>query len=580
MTEILTESFCERCGTRYTFESARPRTKLKGVKVLSRGLKNFVMSDETSMDEAMAAARSETDRELTTNQLDAFHKTFNFCMSCRQYTCPNCWNEAEARCLTCAPHLGQEIMPAPFPDMPAASVTPATSVTPAFLRAATTSNGSNGSNGAAHPTELIGASELIGAAETEAGIGDDEFDAAARLATLTGPAVEPSVVDSDIPYLTAALVAPASPPEAVTAPELIGEAEAVAAEPEAVAEPEAPAEPVAVAAPELVAEPEVVVAAPEAVVEPEAVAAEPEALVAPEVVALEPEVVAEPEAVPQPEPVAASEAVAAEAVAAAAPEPDLAAAAMTQQADEPDAIAADDPASTEHAAGAALAPLAAAAVIESIVADEPASTVAPEAKAAAQTSGLLRRFRPGQSLDAELDAYERDHATEPVAAAGAPPAEARPGRPDTIVPEVAAAAALAEPAPAPEPELPAPAPVVDDVVPQPVWQMVAPDPSADASVTPSLDAPAVPAAPSAAAPDAAPQWPTTAASANGLPFLGRPAAPQGGLEALWAQSSREVAATPAVAGRVNGVVQPCVSCGLSLSANARFCRRCGTPQTG
>ena len=145
MTEILTESFCERCGTRYTFESARPRTRLKGVKVLSRGLKNFVMSDETSMDEAMAAARSETDRELTTNQLDAFHKTFNFCMSCRQYTCPNCWNEAEARCLTCAPHLGQEIMPAPFPDMPATPVTPATSVTPAFLRAATTSNGSNGS---------------------------------------------------------------------------------------------------------------------------------------------------------------------------------------------------------------------------------------------------------------------------------------------------------------------------------------------------------------------------------------------------------------------------------------------------
>ena len=117
MTEILTESFCERCGTRYTFESARPRVRLKGVKVLSRGLKNFVMSDDNSIDEAMAAARSDTDRELTAHQLDAFHKTFNFCMSCRQYTCPNCWNEAEARCLSCAPHLGQEVMPAPFPDL-------------------------------------------------------------------------------------------------------------------------------------------------------------------------------------------------------------------------------------------------------------------------------------------------------------------------------------------------------------------------------------------------------------------------------------------------------------------------------
>ena len=62
----------------------------------------------------MAAARNETDREQTSQQLDAFHKTFNFCMTCRQYTCGNCWNEAEGRCLSCAPNLGQEIMPAPF----------------------------------------------------------------------------------------------------------------------------------------------------------------------------------------------------------------------------------------------------------------------------------------------------------------------------------------------------------------------------------------------------------------------------------------------------------------------------------
>ena len=36
-------------------------------------------------------------------------------MTCRQYTCGNCWNTAEGRCLTCAPHLGHEILPAPFP---------------------------------------------------------------------------------------------------------------------------------------------------------------------------------------------------------------------------------------------------------------------------------------------------------------------------------------------------------------------------------------------------------------------------------------------------------------------------------
>ena len=209
-------------------------------------------------------------------------------MSCRQYTCPNCWNEAEARCLSCAPHLGHEIMPAPFPDMPATTFPPAATVTPAFLRAATTSNGSNGS---AHPAELIGASELIGAAEIDAGNQDDEFDAAARLATLTGPAAEPSI-DSDIPYLTAAIVAPAPEPEAITAPELVAEAEAVEAETEPASEPEALADAV-------VSEPE-----PEALT-----ASEPEAVVAEQ----------------GPEPVAATEAVTAEAIAepdgATAPEP-------------------------------------------------------------------------------------------------------------------------------------------------------------------------------------------------------------------------------------------------------------------
>jgi hypothetical protein len=42
MPEILTESFCERCGTRYTFESAAPTKtrKLGRFKTLSKGLKN------------------------------------------------------------------------------------------------------------------------------------------------------------------------------------------------------------------------------------------------------------------------------------------------------------------------------------------------------------------------------------------------------------------------------------------------------------------------------------------------------------------------------------------------------------
>src|SRR5215216_1983464 len=105
MPEILTESFCERCGTRYTFESAAPRKarRLGQFKTLSKGMKNWVLSDDSSLDEAMAAARNDEERELTSQQLDAFHSTFNFCMTCRQYTCGNCWNTAEGRCLT-TPH--------------------------------------------------------------------------------------------------------------------------------------------------------------------------------------------------------------------------------------------------------------------------------------------------------------------------------------------------------------------------------------------------------------------------------------------------------------------------------------------
>ena len=120
MAEILTESFCERCGIAlHVRNRAVAASPARGVKVLSRGLKNFVLDDKTSLDEAMAAARSDTDRELTSQQLDAFHETFNFCMSCRQYTCPNCWNEAEGHCLTCAPRISATVLRRPsFPASP------------------------------------------------------------------------------------------------------------------------------------------------------------------------------------------------------------------------------------------------------------------------------------------------------------------------------------------------------------------------------------------------------------------------------------------------------------------------------
>ena len=91
---------------------------------------------------------------------------------------------------------------------------------------------------------------------------------------------------------------------------------------------------------------------------------------------------------------------------------------------------------------------------------------------------------------------------------------------------------------------------------QPVWQRVAPDPGDAPPAAPGL------AAAASATPTAEPQWPAnpqwpSGTPAAGLPFLGRPAAPQGGLEALWAESSREVATPdqPEPAGRRDPAVR-------------------------
>ncbi len=192
-------------------------------------------------------------------------------------------------------------------------------------------------------------------------------------------------------------------------------------------------------------------------------------------------------------------------------------------------------------------------------------------KSAAQSAGLLSRFRPGQSLDAELDAYERDRTADlidPAAAATGDEATAPMGEPVAAAPTT------------PSPEV---APPSGDVVAQPTWQRVAPDPTPQIPVPPPVAAPASQPSSVGASATAEPEWPvkpdwpTLASPSVGVPFLGRLAARQGGLDALWTESAREVVTPPTPAKAVGGV-QPCVSCGLSLSATARFCRRCGTPQ--
>jgi hypothetical protein len=531
MPETLTESFCERCGSRYTFESAAPKQRMRGMRVLSRGVKNFVLDDKTSFDEAMAVARMDTDRESTNAQLDAFHKTFNFCMECRQYTCPNCWNEVEGRCLGCAPMLvdvGPATAPSPFR---APLATPLSAPT----------NGAAATNGHA----------LV---EPEA-----EFDPLARLAFLTAaapPTTEPEVVADAAPVVDApSEVAPVEP---ALEPGLVADAEA---------------EPVvsASAAPFVAAlvEPDLVIAQ-EPLLEPE-----------PELVA---EPASEPVAEPAPEPV--------EPVAAAA-------------ASEVEAAAQVSPAPRVE-----LEPEQFATKI--VVTDPADPTTDRAAAAAARTSIMFTAMRPGQSLDEAIAAY--DQATvepEPAAAAAAEPEPVAAAEPEPVAaPEPEPVAAIepdpepvvaAEPEPvvaaepvtvvaaepaAPEPVAVAPAPAVAPPAPVAVEPPVVEAPGLAAAAIAASAAPAdVVAQPtwSVMAPDpdqpspTSPEWPNQQ-PAPGLPFLGRPAVPTGGVDALWAASSQQVGApSPATPGPVGGV-QECVSCGLSLSATARFCRRCGSAQ--
>ena len=567
MPEILTESFCERCGTRYTFESTAPRKtrRLGQIKTLSKGMKNWVMSDDTSLDEAMAAARNDDDRALTTNQLDAFHSTFNFCMTCRQYTCGNCWNTAEGRCLTCAPHLGHEILPAPFPDQPAFS--PVRIEAEAWPEVDLSVAEAAAANGNGHDpfAPMGGVDPWASAGATDVDEIPD-FDPAARLAFLSGETLLPELEPE---------------PSLAAEPEPVG---SIGDSPES-AWPAVDDQAAATA--------EIDVWATAAVVEDAATSAAPEADEQP-AAALEP----------------------------AIDDADQAQAAVTADA-EPAMVEVE----AEAAEVEAVAPPTPFAAPQPVHEPLPASVEGKADVGLARTADLLRRFRPGQNIDDELAAYEAsiEGAGESVAAAEATEAlaAASPVSPAPVQPTPAPLPALAWPTPAtaepepepiaavaaepepiaaePEPEPiaavaaePEPEPIAavaaeppkDDQIQQPTWQIYAPD--ATPAVSPPGDAPAppvVPAQPPVApaqppfAASAAPQWPVrpdqTESPAMALLANRANRSPS---EALWAASAQEVLATPANAPAPTSGVQPCSSCGLSLSATARFCRRCGTRQ--
>jgi hypothetical protein len=107
MPEALTESFCERCGTRYEFAAPTQLNTIRKTRGLISGLKNYIMSQDALGDAVSDAIRGE-EAALASEQLEAFHESFNFCINCRQYTCVNCWNDDAGRCRTCVPIAGTD----------------------------------------------------------------------------------------------------------------------------------------------------------------------------------------------------------------------------------------------------------------------------------------------------------------------------------------------------------------------------------------------------------------------------------------------------------------------------------------
>jgi hypothetical protein len=574
MPEILTESFCERCGTRYTFEAAAPkRGRVGKLKTLSKGLRNYVLSDETSLDEAFADARSEEQRALTGIQLDAFHKTFQFCMTCRQYTCANCWNETEGRCLSCAPHLGHEILPAPFPDLdPSVSLDPTDG-----------QNGSHGPDLRLEPEAHLGIEASAWPTidlrrELEAAV---EAEAAAQAEVRTPAAPTAPVVGSEAPSEAAEAPSQAAegPLEAAEAEqaaarlarahasaELVRLADALSADdadrpaatpddravrasartgdllarfrpgtdetPEPPAEAPAPAEDLGPTEPAQAVEPTTPPTDSTTIRPPGHPSIAPRSAAA---------------MVPGPTPAESPEVEAAvpfgvESEASATPElrseveGDETGAAEETRTAEP--IATQPPATQPDVAEVTVTAEEKLAPVESIVAEPGAETTAvvvAEAEPEAETTAPLVT----EEVTAETPAT-----TENLAPVG-PPASP-----------------------------------TQDPAEVPIWRIVAPETPLPPAVAPQSPLPARPAAPAVAtaaptsdtapgpqwpAPD--PQWP--AAQVPIAPSLLSRTRDAG----LWAASSQDVVGKPGV-----GTVQACHSCGLPLSATAQFCRRCGARQ--
>jgi hypothetical protein len=483
LAETLTESFCERCGTRYEFQAPTRLNPLRKTRGLIGGLRNYLTSQDALSDAMGDAMRSEEDN-LASAQLDAFHESFNFCIDCRQYTCVNCWNDNAGRCRSCVPIPGTDDL--------AERLAASTAVAQPFA--------------------------------DEPQLAQDEIDR--RLG------FEPWPMSDLPPDVAIATNGHANEPWP--------EAEALAAE----------IEPEPVAA-ELEPEPEPMVA--EAWPEPEPVAAElepePEPMVAevwpePEPVAAELEPEPEPMVAEEPEPIRPMLRVVAwdedNAYQVAEPEPIVS---------EPEVFAAAEP-----------EPVAAEVEPEPVAAEAEPEPVAAEVEPEPQ---LIAEAEP-EPVAAELEpepepvAAELEPEPEPVAAELEPEPEATPPRRIT--------------------------PISDTILDFPTRRSIEPTRVEDERAAAIADTPELAAR--RAQLDLLglgdPGQGPVAADREQIPYrsrgapvsqaeLARLASLTGG--SFWEASAREVASA---AGHVG--VQSCGQCGLSLSANARFCRRCGTRQ--
>ncbi|MDQ4036704.1 MAG: hypothetical protein M3153_12410 [Chloroflexota bacterium] len=507
MAETLTESFCERCGTRYEFQAPTRLNPLRRTRGFIGGLRNYLTSQDDLADAMGDAMRSEEDN-LAAAQLEAFHESFNFCIDCRQYTCLNCWNNDAGRCRSCAPIPGTDDLAERLAAASAVATPLVAEPELVYEDATLVRPGLDAWPASDLPTE---------AALASSGQAEAPWPAVETLQTEPEP--EPVVAEFEVEPL----------PEPITA-----------WQPAPTTEPEAEPQPVAAELDSALAEIEV---------EPEPVLVELDA---------EPEpmpVLVELDAEPTPEPAAEAET-----------EPEPARPALR-------VVAWDEDSAYQ------------------LIEPEPMVELVPEPAAAE----VERSFEPvdaeaePQPVAAEVEpepvAAEVEAEPEPVAAEIE--AEPQPVAAETEpTPEPEPVAAEVESEPKAEPVRPAPrmAPISDTILHFPARRTPEQAPAEGDRAAAAADSPELaarraqldllglgdpgqgPVAPER--PQELPYRSRGAAASHGE--LTRQAALQG---SFWEASAREVANATGHVG-----VQNCGQCGLSLSANARFCRRCGTRQ--